>query len=107
MKMPVSLKAIAVALLLASLCLVCGCSRQPPTNQPSSSPEINVAAATKLTEAFAEVAKQFTKDTGVRVVYSFGAMAELEKQIENGAPFDVFAVDDVEHISQLSDLRRA
>jgi molybdate transport system substrate-binding protein len=35
------------------------------------------------------------------VVFSFGATADLAKQIENGAPFDVFAAADTEHVEQL------
>ena len=38
----------------------------------------------------------------MRVVYSFGATADLAKQIENGAPYDVFAAADVEHVDGLS-----
>lgn len=38
----------------------------------------------------------------MRVVYSFGATAELAKQIENGAPFDLFASADVEHVDKLN-----
>lgn len=99
MKMPLSIKALSASLLLASVCLWLGCSRSPSSEQ--SATEINVAAAANLTDAFAEVAKQFTGETGVRVVYSFGATADLEKQIENGAPFDVFAAADVEHVDEL------
>lgn len=99
-KYSASVKATCMALLLVSLCLNLGCSSQSSTGQ-SSAPEINVAAAANLTDAFAEVARQFTAETGVRVVYSFGATADLAKQIENGAPFDVFAAADVEHVEGL------
>jgi molybdate transport system substrate-binding protein len=100
MKIPASIKTLCLSLLLALMCLDLGCARQSSTGQ-SSAPEINVAAAANLTDAFAEVAKQFTAKTGVRVVYSFGATADLAKQIENGAPFDVFAAADVEHVDGL------
>lgn|ERR1043166_2022762 len=90
------------ALTLASLCFASGCARQPPSSTQGGQPEINVAAAANLTDAFEEVAKQFTAETGVRVVYSFGATADLAKQIENGAPFDVFASADVSHVDQLN-----
>jgi molybdate transport system substrate-binding protein len=90
------------ALALASLCFASGCARQPPGGTQGVQPEINVAAASNLTDAFEELAKQFTAETGVRVVYSFGATADLAKQIENGAPFDVFASADVSHVDQLN-----
>jgi len=77
-----------------------GCSRRQPDNSANVS-EITVAAAANLTEAFAEVAKAFTAQTGVQVTYSFGATADLARQIENGGPFDVFAAADVEHVDAL------
>jgi molybdate transport system substrate-binding protein len=60
-----------------------------------------VAAASNLTDAFAEVGARFTSKTGIRVIFSFGATADLARQIENGAPFDVFAAADTEHVEQL------
>jgi molybdate transport system substrate-binding protein len=62
---------------------------------------LTVAAASNLTNAFAEIGPRFTSKTGIRVVFSFGATADLAKQIENGAPFDVFAAADTEHVEQL------
>lgn len=60
-----------------------------------------MAAAANLTDAFAEVGPRFTDKTGIRVVFSFGGTADLAKQIENGAPFDVFAAADTEHVDRL------
>ena len=68
------------------------------------SPEITVAAAANLTDAFAELGKEFTARAGVRVRFSFGATADLARQIENGAPFDLFASADVEHVERLNSL---
>jgi molybdate transport system substrate-binding protein len=39
--------------------------------------------------------------TGVRVTFSFGSTADLAKQVENGAPFDVYASADLEHVDEL------
>jgi len=89
------------AVVVAVSVLLSGCRQQSGANQPTAE-EITVAAAANLTDAFAEVAKQFTAKTGVRVVYSFGSTADLEKQIENGGPFDVFASADVEHVDELN-----
>jgi len=89
------------AVVVAVSVLLSGCRQQSGSNQPTAE-EITVAAAANLTDAFAEVAKQFTAKTGVRVVYSFGSTADLEKQIENGGPFDVFASADVEHVDELN-----
>lgn len=81
--------------------MAAGCAGQPPENEQGSAQEITVAAAANLTDAFEEVAKQFTAEMGVRVRFSFGATADLAKQIENGAPFDVFVAADVEHVEEL------
>jgi len=91
------LRRIFVALAASVSLLLVGCGQQSTQNAK----EITVAAASNLTEAFAELAKQFTATTGIRVVYSFGSTADLARQIENGGPFDVFASADVEHIDEL------
>ena len=88
------------ALFLAPLILA-SCRSQSSQTSQSETPELVVAAAANLTDAFAEVGPGFTSKTGVRVVFSFGATADLAKQIENGAPFDVFAAADTEHVEQL------
>jgi molybdate transport system substrate-binding protein len=89
------LTTICIALALSS------CHFQRPTTQQATSKELVVAAAANLTDAFAEMGSRFTSKTGIRVVFSFGATAELAKQIENGAPFDVFAAADTEHVDSL------
>lgn len=72
-----------------------------PVNSQAPSEEITIAAAANLTDAFTEVAKEFTSRTGIRARLSFGATADLARQIENDAPFDVFASADVERIDRL------
>ena len=54
-----------------------------------------MAAAADLTFAFVEVGKEYERLTGQKVVFSFGSTGLLEKQIANGAPFDVFAAADM------------
>ena len=95
------LSPFAFVALIVALLLIAGCRKPPADDQPNVR-EITVAAAANLTEAFAEVAKQFTAKTGINVVYSFGSTADLAKQIENGGPFDVFAAADVEHVDGLN-----
>jgi len=60
-----------------------------------------VAAASNLTGVLDEVGAAFRKQTGIEVVLSYGSTAQLTQQIDNGAPFDVFAAADTEHIDQL------
>jgi len=91
------LKACVVSLALLLSAFACG-----DGGRVARGDEITVAAAANLTDAFGEVARRFTARTGVRVTNSFGATADLSKQIENGAPFDVFASADVEHVDALA-----
>ena len=88
---------LVVCLVLVTL----SCQPQSPKNSQANRSELVVAAAANLTEAFAEVGPRFTTKSGIRVVFSFGATADLARQIENGAPFDVFAAADTEHVDLL------
>ncbi|MCA1593974.1 MAG: molybdate ABC transporter substrate-binding protein [Acidobacteria bacterium] len=77
-----------------------GCATQE--REGHSANEVVVAAAANFSEAFEELGKRFTARTGVRVILSFGATAQLAQQIESGAPFDVFASADVRHMDELA-----
>lgn len=57
----------------------------------SAKEEILVSAAASLKNAFEEIGKLYEKRTGVRVRLNIGASGLLQKQIEAGAPVDVFA----------------
>jgi molybdate transport system substrate-binding protein len=65
-----------------------------------------VAAAANLTHVFGQVASAFQAKTGVEVVFSYGSTAELATQIDNGAPFDLFAAADTEHVDSLVKTRK-
>lgn len=90
----------AFALACASLLAATGCGGGRESGHEGGE-EIIVAAAANLTDAFGEVGRRFTARTGVRVTYSFGATADLAKQVEGGAPFDVFASADVARVDEL------
>ena len=92
---------IIVVALLAAVIVAMTCRSGTPKTGQSNSEDLIVAAASNLTDAFAELGPRFTSKTGIQVVFSFGATADLAKQIENGAPFDVFAAADTEHVEQL------
>ena len=57
---------------------------------------IAVFAAASLTNALDDVDTAFTKQSGIKVVVSYGASSALAKQIEQGAPADVFASADLQ-----------
>jgi molybdate transport system substrate-binding protein len=64
-------------------------------------PRLTIAAAANLSEVFQTIGVQFESATGIHPVFSFGSTAQLTQQIENGAPFDLFAAADTAHIAQL------
>ena len=96
-------------LLLASM--ISGCSLKekdapainpPPKKAAVTKPELRVAAAADLAKAFTEVGAKFEAKTGHKAVFTFGASGTIAKQIENGAPFDVFAAANEAYIDKLA-----
>lgn len=69
--------------------------------KPSPAPPLTVAAAANLTAVFVRMGHDFERSTGIAVVFSFAATGDLTRQIENAAPFDVFAAADMDHIRRL------
>ena len=60
-----------------------------------------VAAASNLTNAFEQAGARFEMETSIHVVFSFGSTAQIAQQAEHGAPFDLIAAADTEHIDAL------
>lgn len=81
------------AWILCATGLLGSCSQTPA--------KLTVAAAANLTDVFGEVGRAFQAKTGVEVIFSYGSTAQLAQQIENGAPFDLFASADREHVDSL------
>ena len=52
--------------------------------------ELSVFAAISLTDALAEIGTAFATESGVKVYYNFAASTTLQRQLEKGAPADVF-----------------
>jgi len=52
--------------------------------------KITVLAAASLTNALQEIATQYQKKSGVEVVSSFASSSVLARQIDQGAPADLF-----------------
>jgi molybdate transport system substrate-binding protein len=57
---------------------------------------VTIFAAASMKNAVDDINAAFTKMSGVKVVASYAASPALAKQIENGAPADVFASADLE-----------
>jgi molybdate transport system substrate-binding protein len=69
-----------------ALCLTL-CSGQ--TGHAAEEP-LRMFAAASLKNALDAIASDFTRKTGQQIVISYGATSALARQIENGAPADVF-----------------
>jgi molybdate transport system substrate-binding protein len=52
--------------------------------------EVQVAVAANFTAPIQAIAADFEKETGHKLVTSFGATGQFYTQIKNGAPFEVF-----------------
>ncbi len=89
---------VILCALVVAFTLSFACSHKPPA---TTSAQITVAAASDLTPAFEEIGRQFEATHNVKVVFSFGSTGLLTKQIENGAPMDLFAAANVDYIDQL------
>jgi molybdate transport system substrate-binding protein len=60
------------------------------TAAPAPAPRLLVFGAASLTESLQEIGRDFEAKTGQRVDFSFGASSDLERQVEAGAPADLF-----------------
>ena len=88
-------------LLIPVLLLVVSASCIRPVPGPLVPPEIHVAAASNMSRLLEEINNSFEKNTQIHVVASYGATGQLARQIEAGAPYDVFLAADVAHIDDL------
>ena len=83
----------SVSLAVAALVLALGCGQAVT----ASAEEMTVSAAASLTNAFAELKTAFEKShQGLTVHTNFAASNPLLKQMQEGAPVDVFASADQE-----------
>jgi molybdate transport system substrate-binding protein len=74
---------------------------KPVEAKPGEPRKLRVAAAADLTKAFGEVAAAFKAKTGTTVEVQFGASGLLAKQIEQGAPFALFAAANRSFVDQV------
>ena len=90
--------------ILCAAPLLLGSCASPKAAEPSA--KLTVAAAANLTDVLGELGRVFKAKTGVEVIFSYGSTAQLTTQIDNGAPFDLFAAADTEHIDSLVATRK-
>lgn len=65
--------------------------------------KVRVFAAASLTDVMNVIAKQYTQQTGVQVVPVYGGSGTLAKQLEQGAPGDLFISADEKWMQYLKD----
>ncbi len=92
-----SKRAATLFILGLSLLIFAACKSKPQ----SEATELYVAAAADLIPALEEIGREFEKSHRTKVVFSFGSTGMITRQIENGAPMDVFAAANVDFINQL------
>lgn len=94
-----SLLAVALALLSSGL-LSLGPSA-PTAQAAERQPGLTVFAAASLKEAMDEAATAYQRRQGVAIRVSYAASSTLARQIEHGAPADVFFSADLEWMDYL------
>lgn len=68
---------------------------------PARAADLQVFAAASLTDALKEIAPQYEKATGDKLVLNLGASSTLARQIQEGAPADLFLSADEEKMNGL------
>lgn len=89
-------------------CLLAGLLSLPLAVVPSvaaSAAGTTVFAAASLKGALDDAARRFDAETGNRTTISYGASSALARQIEHGAPADIFVSADAEWMDYLAERR--
>src|SRR5712672_4083961 len=79
--------------LFFSFAILCGAASSPALAQDKS---LTVFAAASMKNALDDIDAAYTAKTGVKVVASYAASSALAKQIEQGAPADIFVSADTD-----------
>lgn len=69
--------------------------------------ELQVFAAASLTDVLTEIGKTYERETGTRVVFNFAGSNVLARQIESGAPADLFLSADERTMNRVGTIERA
>ncbi len=63
--------------------------------------DVKIAVAANFTPPMEKIAALFFKETGHKLVISYGATGKFYAQIKNGAPFEIFLAADQKHPQRL------
>src|ERR1700716_4012675 len=78
---------------VVALSVLCGSSYSPALAQDNS---LTVFAAASMKNALDDIDAAYTAKSGVKIVASYAASSALAKQIEQGAPADIFVSADTD-----------
>jgi molybdate transport system substrate-binding protein len=84
---------VRLAAVFVALAILCGSSSSPA---PAQDKTITIFAAASMKNALDDVDAAYTAKTGIKVIASYAASSVLAKQIEQGAPADVFISADTD-----------
>jgi molybdate transport system substrate-binding protein len=87
---------LALAVLLVVVAVSVSCSKSVESEE-----KLLVAAAADLIPAFKELGASFEQATGTKVTFTFSSTGILARQIENGAPVDLFAAANIGFVDGL------
>ena len=76
---------------------------QPCAAEDPGGRELTVFAAASMADVLTEIGRSFEARTGIAVRFSFAASSALARQIESGAPADVFVSADLEWMDYLAE----
>ena len=65
--------------------------------------KVTVFAAASLTNALTDIGLKYEKEKATKIVHNFAASSTLAKQIENGAPVDIYISADTKWMNYLQD----
>ena len=93
-------KIIKISFILSLMAtILIGCN-----NSTSEKRELTISAAASLNETLNEITGEFLKDNpNINIVCNYGSSGSLQKQIEQGAPCDLFLSASEKNVSELID----
>ncbi|MBT2690591.1 molybdate ABC transporter substrate-binding protein [Bacillus sp. ISL-47] len=85
-----------VMVFLVFIFVLCGCGQEEIETK-----KLYIVAASDLYHALTEIGDEFTRETGIELEFTFGSTGLLTQQIQEGAPFDLFAAAQESYIDKL------
>ena len=82
-----------LSVYVVALSILCGSAWSPALAQDNS---LTVFAAASMKNALDDIDAAYTAKTGIKIVASYAASSALAKQIEQGAPADIFLSADTD-----------